>query len=177
MAKIEVEVLKSINSVKFGASSDTIHKILGNDFNKGETEENPLDNQEYLLAVCKKMSEMTGRPVEEFKKYIESNKNELGASDSSDKSDYYKFCRIDYTNSNKFEAIEIYSNCDTELIINGTDYSDFDLKKLLTLSNDFKSEENGTSYISYSKQIGIWCPDSDNKVESILFGRPGYYLC
>lgn len=50
-----------------------------------------------------------------------------------------------------------------------------------TTSSDFYTfarieyDENNTSYTSYSKQIGIWCPDGDDRVECILFGRAGYY--
>jgi hypothetical protein len=42
----------------------------------------------------------------------------------------------------RFDAIEIYSDQKSELIVDGKDFSDFELKKLLTLADDFVSEEN-----------------------------------
>lgn len=172
MAKVEICLLKSVNGVSFGSIPEIVHKALGNDFTKKEEREMTSSDKDFLNWVNQEFSEMTGRPIEDFSKYDD---DEEYSFDDSDKSDYYSFCRIDYDDNDKFEALEVYSDQNTELIIDGNDYSDFDLQKLLSLSDDFISEENNTSWTSYSKQIGIWCPDGNNNVECILFGKPGYY--
>lgn len=174
MAKLVIEILKSVNGVAFGATEESIHKHLGNDFTTEKKMENSQDNDDFLLEVAMQFSEMTGKPVETYTKYLDDEQYDFENSGSSDS---YSFARIDYDENKKFEAIEIYSDQQTELIIDGNDYSDFNLTQLLTLADDFVSEENNTAWTSYSKQIGIWCPDGDSRVECILFGCPGYYDC
>ena len=166
MVKFEIILLKNVNGLKFGASSQEVHTEFGSEYEHA-SEKLTTEDKDFLLEVSKRMSEMSGRPLEDFTKY---DKEEF----DSDTSDYYSFCRIDYDEEG-FEAIEIYSDKETKLIVNGKDYSNFDLQTLLTLADDFQEKENKTSYISNSKQIGIWCPDGDGRVESILFGCPGYY--
>ena len=169
MDKFDVELLKSINGVKFGSKAAEVHKVFGEDFKKNDRELDDSD-KEYLMKIAQRMSEMSGRPIEDFTKYIDKDEDF-----ERDSSDYYSFCRIDYDENDSFECIEIYSDQSSQLIVDGKDFSSFDLKSLLSLADDFVEEEKGTSYTSYTKQIGIWCPDGDGRVECILFGKPGYY--
>ena len=121
------------------------------------------------MKVAEKMSEISGKPVSNYTKYL-TEETEF----DNDPCDYYPFCMIDYDESDRFNAISVYADEKTKLIVDGKEYS-FDFATLLTLADDFVEEENKTSYISYSKQISIWCPDGDKRVESILFGCPGYW--
>lgn len=171
MAKLEISVLKGVNGARFGFSSTIVHRALGDDYKKEKTREMTQKDKDFLNWVDQQFAEMSGRPIEEFSKYNDDKYD----FDDKDKSDYYPFCRIDYDENDKFEAIEIYSDQQTELIIDGKDCSDFELHKLLSLADDFVSEENNTAWTSYSKQIGIWCPDGNSRVECILFGKNGYY--
>jgi len=172
MAKLEISVLKGVNGANFGSNSTIIHKVLGDKFKNSESRELSSSDKEFLDWVNQEFANMSGRPIEDFSKYDDNIKYNF---DDSGKSDFYPFCRIDYDDNDKFEAIEIYSDQHTKLIIDENDYSDFDLKKLLTLADDFISEENNTAWTSYSKQIGVYCPDGDDRVECILFGGEGYY--
>lgn len=172
MAKIEITTLETVNGLKFGATSAQIHKTFGNNYTKNDNKPYSEKDDEFLLEIAKKFSEMTGKPIENYTKYLDNKEYDF---DDTTSSDFYTFAKIEYDENNCFEAIEIYSDQKIDLIINGENYSDFNLQKLLTLADDFVSEENNTSYTSYSKQIGIWCPDGDDRVECILFGRAGYY--
>ena len=170
MNKIEIKILQSANGVKFGSEPSTIHKIFGDNFDNYKDKKLTPSDENFLMQVAERMSEISGKPVSEYSKYFEED-NEF----DYDPCDYYSFCLIDYDENDKFNAISIYSNQGTKLIVDGKDYSSFDLQKLLTLADDFVEEENKSSYTSYSKQINIWCPDGDGRVESVLFGCPGYY--
>lgn len=170
MDKIEIAILQSANGVKFGSTPANIHKAFGDDFENFKDKKLSSEDKNFLTEVAKKFSEMSGRPISSFMEYFEED-NEF----DYDPCDYYSFCLIDYDDNDKFNAISIYSDQGTQLIVDGKDFSSFDLQKLLTLADDFEEKENKTSYISNSKQIGIWCPDGDGRVESILFGCPGYY--
>lgn len=169
MAKIEISILESVNGLKFGSDAAAVHKVFGDNFKNFKDKELTDTDKDFLMKVAERMSEISGRPVTDYSKYIDE-KTEF----DYDPSDYYPFCMIDYDEKDRFNAISIYSDKKTKLIVNGKEYS-FDLNTLLTLADDFFEEENKTSYISYSKQISIWCPDGDKRVESVLFGCPGYY--
>ena len=168
MADFYINVLKDVNGLKFGSKPSEVHKVLGANFKKNSSELSD-SSKDFLLEVSKKMAEMSGRPLEDFTKY--DNYDEF----DSDTSDYYPECKIEYDDNDFFEAIEIYSDKHSRLIIKGKDYSDFNLKSLLTLADDFVSEEKNTLFRSYSSQISIWCPDGDGRVECILFGTSGYF--
>lgn len=170
MAKIEISILKGANGLQFGSDAASVHKMFGNDFKNYEEKELTTSDKDFLMKVAERMSEISGRPVTDYTKYIEED-NEF----DHDPCDYYSFACIDYDDNKKFSAISIYSDQKTKLIVDGKDCSSFDLQTLLSLADDFVEEENKTSYTSYTKQIGIWCPDADGRVECILFGKPDYY--
>lgn len=96
--------------------------------------------------------------------------------DGEEPTDEYSGCQIIYNDKTfLFEAIQIFADEEVKLVVNGIDLSDFDIKKILSLSEDFVYDEENSGYISYSKEIAIWCPEDKNTVETILFGRPNYY--
>ena len=169
MAKIEISILQSANGVKFGSDAAAVHKVFGDNFKNYKDKELTSEDKDYLLKTAKEFAEMSGRPLSDFTKYI----NEETEFDY-DPCDYYSFCMIDYDENDRFNAISIYSDDKTKLFVDGKEYS-FDFETLLTLADDFVEEENKTSYTSYSKQISIWCPDGDKRVESVNFGCPGYW--
>jgi hypothetical protein len=170
MAKIEISILKSVNGLKFGSDADSVHKTFGNRFKNYEDKELSASSMDFLMKTAKEFAEMTGRPLSDFTKYLDES-----SEFDVDFRDFYSFASIDYDERKRFAAIEIYSDKNTKLIVDGIDCSSFDLETLLSLADDFVVEENNTSYTSYSKQIGIWCPDGDDRVECVLFGEEGYY--
>ena len=170
MVKIEISVLNSANGLNFGSDKDAVHKVFGDNFKNYEDKELSPESIDYLMKTAQEFAEMSGRPVTDFTKYITED-NEF----DHDPCDYYPFACIDYDDNKKFSAISIYSDQKTKLIVDGKDCSSFDLQTLLSLADDFVEEEDKTSYTSYTKQIGIWCPDADGRVECILFGKPNYY--
>lgn len=170
MNKIIISVLNSVNGVKFGSDKSSVHNVFGDNFKNYEDKELSSESIDYLMKTAKEFAEMTGRPLSDFTKYF-TEENEF----DYDPRDFYSFASIDYDEQKKFSAIEIYSDQKIELIVDGKDCSNFDLKTLLSLADDFVIEENNTSYRSYTKQIGIWCPDADGRVECVLFGKPNYY--
>ena len=171
MAELNVIPLRGVNDIHFGADSARVHRTLGKPEKSSENRELSQSNMDFLMDVCKRMSEMSGRPLSDYTKYIDSDDYDPVPPDENN--DYYDFCRVDYDKKGCFECIEIYADEDVKLTVDGKDCSDFNLQTLLTLADDFVEEEDGAAWASESKQIGIWCPDG--KVECILFGRPGYY--
>ena len=169
MAKIEISILQSANGVKFGSDAAAVHKVFGDNFKNYKDKELTDSDKVFLMKVAEKMSEISGRPVTDYSKYIDEE-----TEFDHDPCDYYPFCMIDYDENDRFNAISIYSDDKTKLFVDGKEYS-FDFETLLTLADDFVEEENKTSYTSYSKQISIWCPDGDKRVESVNFGCSGYW--
>ena len=106
------------------------------------------------------------RPLESFTNYINDDKYDF---DDSDKSEYSSFTRVDYDENEKLEAIGIYSGQNAALIVDGKDCSDFELQKFMALADDLVSEEKGTAWASYTRQIGIWCPDGDSRAAGMLY--------
>ena len=92
----------------------------------------------------------------------------------SDLDGYGKY-QLEYDEQNRLVSACLISEYSEGLRIYNEDCSDFNLKKLLSLADDFIKEEDGASYVSYSLQIGIYCPDMDDRVESITFGCEGYF--
>ena len=170
MAKIDIILLESVNGVKFGSDAEAIHKAFGEDFKNYKDKKLTDSDNEFLLKVAEKMSEISGKPVSNYTKYL-TEENEL----DNDPCDYYPFCMIDYDDNDKFSAIEIYSDKKTDLIVNGIDCSDFNIETLKSLADDFVWNKEETSWTSRKKEICIYCPEDDKTVECVLFGCPGYY--
>ena len=83
--------------------------------------------------------------------------------------DDFGFCHVFYYDNDQCEAIEIFN--EAEVYINGTLLFPVDLDTAKTIIEDFELDDDGL--ISYSKSIGIYAPDGE--MESILFGKEGYY--
>lgn len=66
------------------------------------------------------------------------------------------------------EAVEIF---DAEVFIDGKQVYPIDMDKVIELLPDLEEDDIGP--ISYERSIGIYAPDDE--MESILFGRDGYY--
>lgn len=101
--------------------------------------------------------------------YEEMDRFEPGVFDE----DLYTGCILEYDKNNKFKSIEVIKNETELLVINGVDCSDFEVKKILSLADDFEKNESG--YFSNSLQISIWIPEEEGEIESIYFGRPGAF--
>lgn len=82
--------------------------------------------------------------------------------------DDFGFCHVFYDEDNKCEAVEIF---DAEVFIDGKQVYPIDMDRALELLPDLEEDDIGP--ISYERSIGIYAPDDE--MESILFGRDGYY--
>lgn len=81
--------------------------------------------------------------------------------------DDFGFCHVFYNANDECEAIEVFDSVD--VLINGE--AVVDINSIKCLFSDI--EEDSYGFISKGLSIGIYAPD--NKIESILFGRKGYY--
>ena len=168
MAKIEIETLRSVNGIPFGSNKTEVRKTFGASFKEHpkkikETEESKKSYDQ----IVERMAKMAGQTVEEFVKDVPPVNSRIY--------DEYLFGMINYSRNQIFESIEIPSDQKTQLIVDGKDCSDFSIAKLKTLADDFVWDSLNTSWMSQSKQIGIYCPENDKTVECVLFGCPGYY--
>lgn len=170
MTKIDIILLESANGVKFGSDAKAVHKAFGDNFKNYKDKKLTDSDNEFLMKVAERMSEITGKPVSNYTKYLTED-----TEFDYDPCDYYPFCMIDYDENDKFTAIQIYSDKETNLIVNGTDCSDFNIATLKSLADDFVWEPQDTSWTSYKKEISLYCPENKNTVECVLFGCPGYY--
>lgn len=88
---------------------------------------------------------------------------------SKNTTDNFGFCHVFYDEDNKFEAIELFEECSVfvnEQLVFPT--SVHDAESVLG-----KMEYDGYSYLNANNAIGITAPDG--RMESILFGKKGYY--
>ena len=90
-------------------------------------------------------------------------------ADDTNSTDDYGFCHVFYDDNNKCEAIEIFN--EAEVYVNGTLLFPVELDSAKLIIDDFEQDDDGL--ISYSRSIGIYAPDG--YMESILFGKKGYY--
>ena len=170
MAKIEITILEGANGIKFGSNASEVHNAFGDDFKNYKNKKLTDSDNEFLMKVAKKMSEISGKPASNYKKYLTED-----TEFDNDPCDYYPFCMIDYDDNDKFSAIEIYSDKKIQLIVNAIDCSNFNIETLKSLADDFVWDKVETSWISLKKEICIFCPENDKIVECVLFGCPGYY--
>jgi len=89
--------------------------------------------------------------------------------DDTNTTDDFGFCHVFYDQDNKCEAIEIFS--EAEVFCNDTLIFPTDLITAQKAISDLEEDDEGL--ISYSQSIGIYAPDGE--MESILFGKTGYY--
>ena len=83
--------------------------------------------------------------------------------------DDFGFCHVYYDGNDECEAVEIFSETDVNI----------DRKQIFPISLDEAYEvfpflaEDEDGPLSIEKSIGIYAPDGE--MESILFGKEGYY--
>ena len=114
MAKIEISLLKSANGVQFASDGDAVHKVFGNNFKNNEKKKLTSADKDFMLKIAERMSKISGQPITDFTKYLDDDYDF-----DKDTSDYYSFCKIEYDENDKFNAIEIYSDQKTQLIVDG----------------------------------------------------------
>jgi len=172
MNKISIIPLKSLNGIPFGVSKEEVRKVLGSNY------ENSIEMRE------KNRNAFNSEPVKLLGDAIKSLYKEMGKDPDSfewpDISEFVEDCdtysgvQVEYKD-NKFVSATIYPHNIINFTILDHDCSDFEIEKLLTLAEDFEWDAEDTTWISRSKQIGIYCALDKRKMDSILFGRPGYY--
>lgn len=89
---------------------------------------------------------------------------------SQNTTDDFGFCQIFYDKKNVCEAVEIFE--DVEVIINGTTVFPGSTEMAYQIIPGLVRDEYGLTSTEQSVGISV----SDGKMESILFGRQGYYL-
>lgn len=83
--------------------------------------------------------------------------------------DDFGCCHVFYDTNDECEAVEIFG--EVEVSVNGKVLFPTGIEEVKNVINDL--EEEYGSFISKSQSIGIYAPEG--KMESILFGNPGYY--
>lgn len=89
--------------------------------------------------------------------------------DDENTTDDFGFCHVFYDSDNKCEAIEIFN--EAEVYVNDKLFFPNDFGVAKEIVNDLEEDDEGM--ISYSTSIGIYAPDGE--MESVLFGKKGYY--
>lgn len=110
-----------------------------------------------------------GMSREEVRTLLGEAKEFYKFEDDINTTDDFGFCHVFYDQDNKCEAIEIFS--EAEVFCNDTLIFPTDFITAKKAISDFEEDDEGL--ISYSQSIGIYAPDGD--MESILFGKTGYY--
>lgn len=114
-----------------------------------------------------------GTPRENVRKAFGDNYKEFKKTNASvNTTDAYDLFHIYYDNNNLFEAIEIFGDVDT-YVANKKIYPGA-IKKVIRICDDM--EYDGYGYTSVNNSIGISISgDSKQSIDSILFGKKGYY--
>lgn len=171
MGNLSIILRKSVNGIPFFTKKADVRAILGDpDYSSTEdiVEECEVQRAKKLLEIAiKETYQEMGKDPDSFEwPDISQYQSDL---------DTYGQYQLEYDREQRLVSVNLITEYNTRFVIEGKDFSDFDLKKILSLANDFVIEEEGCSYVSRSKQIGIWCPNADGKIESIVFGSEGYF--
>lgn len=111
-----------------------------------------------------------GMEREEVRKVISGNVKEFKKSKfSKTTTDDFGCCHVFYDTDNKCEAVEIFEGIN--VIVGTTVVFPNSIQAAKMVFADMEEEDG--SYISKSYSVGIYAPSG--KMESILFGRKGYY--
>lgn len=127
MKRLNIELLRKVNDIPFGADRQTVRNSFGefNEFRKSQFSKNTTD-------------------------------------------DFGAF-HIFYDTNNCFEAIEIF---EAEVFINDVKVFPGNLLQVQKIITTLNSEDN-EYWSDIEKSVGLCAPDGE--VESILFGKEGYY--
>ncbi|MBR5032461.1 MAG: hypothetical protein IKX70_02175 [Treponema sp.] len=171
MDNVFIEFTKSVNGIPFFTKKAEVRKILG----KPDT--NSIEDSPPESEVNRAMELMEVAIKEAYKKMGKDPSSFRWPDISEYESDWdtYGHVQFEYDKQEKLIAVIILAERTGSFNLNGKEYNSFKLEDFLALSDDFIKEEEGAAYVSHSLQIGIWCPNMDKKIESILFGCPGYY--
>ena len=89
--------------------------------------------------------------------------------ESETMTDDFGFCHVYYDGNDECEAVEIFS--ETDVNIDGKQIFPISLDEAYEVFPFLAEDEDGP--LSIEKSIGIYAPDGE--MESILFGKEGYY--
>lgn len=93
----------------------------------------------------------------------------LKSSEDKITTDDFGFCHVFYDEDNRCEAVEIFN--DNEVYIGDSKVFPTDFASAKEAVPSFIQDDDGL--LSTELSIGIYAPD--NEMESILFGKKGYY--
>ncbi len=100
-----------------------------------------------------------------YGEYEEFKKSEYSENTTDDFGNFHVY----YDENNKCEAVEIFD--DVEVTVNGEIIFPVKIEEAEKIESSFVRDEEGL--ISIEKSIGIYAPDEN--MESVLFGKKGYY--
>lgn len=109
-----------------------------------------------------------GMMRDEVRRYFGTAKEFKKSRFSKNTSDDFGWCHVYYDEQNKCQAIEIFEG---EVFIKDTLVFPADINNIKSLCADMTADSDG--YISVINSIGIYL--ADEKAESIVFAKPGYY--
>jgi len=170
MITLNIKTTDSVNGIYFCLPRDMCRELFNLPYEEYPKHHylNDLKYKDIAKQMMEVMAMIEEKSYEEFMANVPETKEH--------KKDAYKGFQVHYNDDLFFEAIEINnSGPRVKLIVDGKDCSDFNIKKLLSLSDDFIYDEHDTSYYSYEKSIIIWCPNGKEKVETVLFAHDEYF--
>jgi len=171
MAKLDIKILNSVNGIPFFTSKEQTRKAFGSEYvNTLENKANQNEVNEALSIIEEKIKEVYEEMGKDSKLFEWPDLSQYESD-----IDRYSYFDLEYDKQGRFVSVTLDAEKTKSLFINDKDCSSFEIKELLKIANDFVWDSINTAYTSSSKQISIWCPEGKNKVESILFGCPGYY--
>ena len=100
-----------------------------------------------------------------YGEYEEFKKSEYSENTTDDFGSFHVY----YDENDKCEAVEIFD--DVEVTVNGEKIFPVKIEEAQKIESSLVRDEEGL--ISIEKSIGIYAPDEN--MESVLFGKKGYY--
>ena len=100
-----------------------------------------------------------------YGEYEEFKKSEYSENTTDDFGSFHVY----YDENDKCEAVEIFD--DVEVTVNGEKIFPVKIEEAQKIESSLVRDEEGL--ISIEKSIGIYAPDEN--MESVLFGKEGYY--
>ncbi|MEH7009219.1 hypothetical protein V7087_00110 [Neobacillus niacini] len=130
--------------------------------------------KEWIVEPLNKVGEIHFKMTrEEVRKILGDFKEFKKTKYSKNTTDDFNFCHVFYDINNICEAIEIFDSITIKIGNSKIFPGDFSNAINILSQIDENLEIEKDSCISINKSIGVSA--SNNKVESILFGKKGYY--
>lgn len=172
MTKLNIELLKGVNSIRFGEHKNVVREKIGLDYKEPEHHLNEPEVKKILQGFKLMMVDTSKHALSNFDE-MEEIYSLFSDGDKND--DIYDGFTIYYNKEEKFEAIEIFPNENIELFIDGVDFSDFSVKHFKQLADDFTTDKI-YGYLSHSKEICFNTSlENKSRISSIVFGCKNYY--